>query len=130
VLASCELLSPPPQPKPRTDTVENDFIEFTRTVLTPMKPGQEFTVHVKVTAKVDLKVALISESLPETFKLAPDSQLKAAQLGLVAGATLEHSYTVKASAKAGSFTITGNAIIATSEGTQDPLPLESLIQVK
>ncbi|MCL6643199.1 MAG: hypothetical protein K6T71_07780 [Candidatus Bipolaricaulota bacterium] len=61
VLSSCGLLAPPPvQPKPRTDTVENDLIEFTRTVLTPVKPGQEFTISVKVTAKADLRVVLIS----------------------------------------------------------------------
>lgn len=130
VLAGCGLFSPPIQPKSRTDTVENDLIEFSRTVLTPLKAGQEFTVQVKVTAKADLRVVLISESLPEEFQLAEDSQLKAAQLGLAAGETLEHSYTVKVSAKAGSFTITGNAIIATGAGTQEPLPLESLIQVK
>ncbi len=130
VLAGCELFSPPIQPKSRTDTVENDLIEFSRTVLTPIKASQEFTVTVKITAKVDLRVALISESLPEGFQLAEDSHLKTAQLGLAAGATLEHSYTVRASAKAGSFAITGNAIIATSEGTQEPLPLESLIHVK
>ncbi len=129
-VASCELFSPPIQPKPHTDTVENDLIEFSRTVLTPIKPSQEFTVSVKLTAKVDLRVALISESLPEGFQLAEGSQLRAAQLGLAAGATLEHSYTVIASAKAGSFTITGNAIVATSEGTQEPLSLESLVQIR
>jgi hypothetical protein len=130
VVASCELFSPPIQPKSRTDTVENDLVEFSRTVLTPLKAGQEFTVQVKVTAKADLRVVLISESLPEGFQLAEDSQLKAAQLGLAAGAVFEHSYTVKVGAKAGSFTITGNAIVATSQGTQDPLALESAIQVK
>jgi len=118
------------QPTPRTDTVENDLIEFSRTVLTPVQPGQELTISVKVTAKVDLKVALISESIPDEFQLAPGSQLKAAQLGLAAGATLEHSYTVIASGKAGSFTITGNAIVATSEGTQEPLALESPVRVQ
>jgi hypothetical protein len=131
VLSSCGLLAPPPpQPKPRTDTVENELIEFTRTVLTPLQPGQEFTVSVKVTAKADLRVVLISESLPEGFELAEGSQLKAAQLGLAAGATFEHSYTVRASTRAGSFTITGNAIVATSAGTQEPLALESLVKVQ
>lgn len=131
VLSSCGLLAPPPpQPKPRTDTVENDLIEFSRTVLTPLRPGQEFTVSVKVTTKADLRVVLISESLPEEFELAEGSQLRAAQLGLAAGATLEHSYTVKASTKAGSFTITGNAIVATNEGTQEPLVLESPVRVQ
>ncbi len=130
-LSGCELLSPPaPQPKPRTDTVENDLIEFSRTVLTPVQPGQEFTVSVKVTAKVDLRVVLISESLPEEFQLAEGSRLRAAQLGLAAGATLEHSYTVIASTKVGSFPITGNAIVATREGTQEPLTLESIVQVR
>ncbi len=131
VLFGCELLSPPPvQPKPRTDTVENEFIQFSRTVLTPLKPGQEFTITVKVTAKADLRVVLISESLPEEFQLAEGSSLRTAQLGLAAGATLEHSYTVIASGKAGSFTITGNAIVATGEGTQEPLSLESTVQVR
>nr|BAL59335.1 hypothetical protein HGMM_OP3C490 [Candidatus Acetothermum autotrophicum] len=130
-LSGCGLLAPPPvQPKPRTDTVENDLVEFSRTVLTPLKPGQEFTISVKVTAKVDLRVVLISESIPEEFQLAEGSSLRTAQLGLAAGATLEHSYTVRASAKAGSFTITGSAIVATGEGTQEPLALESLIQVR
>lgn len=130
VLVSCELLSPPVQPKPRTDTTENDLIEFSRTVLTPLQPGQEITVTVKVTAKVNLRVVLISESIPEGFQLAEGSSLRAAQIGLTAGATLEHSYTILASGKAGSFTITGNAIVATGEGTQEPLQLESLIQVR
>ncbi|MFN4218486.1 MAG: hypothetical protein ACK4HB_04315 [Candidatus Bipolaricaulia bacterium] len=130
VLAGCELLAPPVQPKPRTDTVANDLIEFSRTVLTPLKPGQEFTVSVKVTAKVDLRVVLISESLPEEFQLAEGSSLRTAQLGLAAGATLEHNYTVIASTKTGSFTITGNAIVATGEGTQEPLSLESPVQVR
>jgi hypothetical protein len=133
VLAGCELLSPPQppaQPKLRTDTVENDLIQYSRTVLTPLRPGQEFTVSVKVTAKADLRVVLISESLPEGFELAEGSQLKAAHLGLAAGATFEHSYTVRASAKAGSFTITGNAIVATSAGMQEPLVLESPVRVQ
>jgi hypothetical protein len=133
VLTGCELLSPPQppaQPKPRTDTVENDLIQYSRTVLTPLRPGQEFTVSVKVTAKADLRVVLISESLPEGFELAEGSQLKAAHLGLAAGATFDHSYTVRASAKAGSFTITGNAIVATSAGTQEPLMLESPVRVQ
>ncbi len=130
VLASCGLLAPPVQPKPRTDTVENDLIEFSRTVLTPVKPGQEFTISVKVTAKVDLRVVLISESIPEEFQLVEGSQLRTAQLGLAAGATLEHSYTVRAGGKAGSFTISGNAIVATSAGTHEPLPLESIIRVR
>jgi hypothetical protein len=130
-LSSCGLLAPPPvQPKPRTDTVENDLIEYSRTVLTPVKPGQEFTISVKATAKADLRVVLISESLPEGFELAEGSQLRAAQLGLAAGATLEHSYTVRASTKPGSFTITGNAIVATSAGTQEPLALESPVRVQ
>lgn len=130
-ISSCELLSPPPgQPKPRTDTVENDLIEFSRTLLTPVQPGQEITVTVKVTAKVDLRVALISESLPEGFQLAEGSSLRAAQLGLAAGATLEHSYTVIVGTTTGSFTITGNAIVATGEGTHEPLALESIIQVR
>ncbi len=132
VLSSCGLLAPPPppQPKPRTDTVENDLIVFSRTVLTPLRPGQEFTISVTVTAKVDLRVVLISESLPEGFELAEGSQLRAAQLGLAAGATLEHSYTVRASTTTGSFTITGNAIVATSAGTQEPLVLESPVRVQ
>lgn len=131
VLSSCELLSPPaPQPKPRTDIVENDLIAFSRTVLTPVQPGQEITVTVKVTAKVDLRVVLISENLPEGFQLAEGSSLRAAQLGLAAGATLEHSYTVIVSTITGSFTITGNAIVATGEGTHDPLALESTVQVR
>jgi len=133
VLAGCELLSPPRppvQPTPRTDTVENDLIEFSRTVLTPLRPDQEFTISVKVTAKVDLRIVLISESLPEGFELAEGSQLRAAQLGLAAGSTLEHSYTVRASPTPGSFTITGNAIVATSEGTQEPLVLESPVRVQ
>ncbi len=131
VLVGCDLLSPPvPQPKLRTDTVENALIEFSRTVLTPLKPGQELTVTVRVTAKVDLRVVLVSESIPEEFQLAEGSSLRTAQLGLAAGATLEHSYTVIASGKAGSFTITGNAIVATGEGTQEPLSLESTVQVR
>ena len=131
VLPSCGLLTPPPvQPKPRTDTVENDLIVFSRTVLTPLRPGQELTISVTVTAKVDLRVVLISESLPEGFELVEGSQLRAAQLGLAAGATLEHSYTVRASTTAGSFTITGNAIVATGEGTQEPLVLESPVRVQ
>lgn len=130
VLSGCELLAPPVQTKPRTDMVENDLIEFSRTVLTPLRPGQKFTVSVKVTAKVDLRVVLISENLPEGFELTEGSQLKAAQLGLAAGATLEHNYTVIASTKAGSFTITGNAIVATGEGTQEPLVLESPVRVQ
>jgi hypothetical protein len=130
-LSGCELFSPPPvQPKPRTDTVENELIEFSRTVLTPVRPGQEFTVSVKITAKVALRVVLISESLPEGFQLAEGSQLRAAQLGLAAGAVFEHSYTVIASGKSGAFTLTGNAIVATSAGTQEPLVLESPIQVR
>ncbi|MCL6643198.1 MAG: hypothetical protein K6T71_07775 [Candidatus Bipolaricaulota bacterium] len=56
--------------------------------------------------------------------------MRAAQLGLAAGSTLEHSYTVRASTTPGSFTITGNAIVATSAGTQEPLVLESLVRVQ
>lgn len=129
VLSGCDLLSSSPQPKPHTDTAENEFVEFSRTVLTPVKAGQSFTVQVKVTAKTELRALLISESLPEGLQVV-EGEVRAGRLGLVADETFEHSYTVQANGKPGSLKITGKAITATSEGTQEPLVLESVIQVK
>ncbi|MCI2429355.1 hypothetical protein LM602_06050 [Candidatus Acetothermia bacterium] len=130
-LVGCGLFSPPPQ-KPKLQTVEvaNEFVTVTRTFLSPVKAGQEITVQIKITAKVDLRAVLLSETLPTGWQLAEGSQNRAAQLGLKAGESLEHSYTIKVGGKTGTVKLTGMVTVATSQGAQEPLELESEIRVR
>lgn len=130
-LIGCDSLAPPP-PKPQLQTVEaeNEFVTVTRTFLSPVQAGQEITVQVKITAKVDLRAVLLSETLPESWQLAEGSQNRAAQLGLKAGESLEHRYTVIVGGKAGTVTLTGMVTVATHQGAQEPLEVESQIRVR
>lgn len=131
-LAGCDLFSPPP-PKPKLQTlqVSNDFVEVTRTLLSPIKAGQEMTVQLKITAKVDLRAVILSETIPQGWQLVEGSQPRAAQLGLKAGESLEHSYTIKVGSKTGTVKLTGMVTVATNQGVQDPpLSLASEISVR
>ncbi|MCS6936824.1 MAG: hypothetical protein NZ610_02080 [Candidatus Bipolaricaulota bacterium] len=123
--------APPPAPKPQLQTVqtENEFVAVTRTFLSPVQAGQEIAVQVKITAKVDLRAVLLSETLPDGWQIAEGTS-RAAQLGLKAGESLEHSYTVRVGPKTGIFTLTGIVTVATNQGAQEPLEIASQIRVK
>ncbi len=130
-LGGCNLFSsPPPKPKEQITQTANDFVEVTRTFLSPVKAGQEITVQIKITAKVDLRAVLLSETLPQGWQLAEGSQNRTAQLGLKAGESLEHSYTIKVGGVTGTAKLRGMVTVATSQGAQEPLELESEISVR
>ncbi len=119
----------PPPPKGRTDTAQDDFVIYSRTLLEAVKPGETFTVQVTVTAKVALKAVVVSESLPEGLQLV-SGELRAAQLNLSANQKLQFTYQVKAGAAPGTFTISGKATPATEQGAQPTLDLDSAVQVR
>lgn len=122
----------PPEPPPvkgRTDTAQDDFIIYSRTLLEAVKPGETFTVQVTVTAKVALKAVVVSENLSEGLQLV-SGELRAAQLGLSANQKLQFTYQVKAGAAPGTFTISGKATPASDKGAQPTLELNSAVQIR
>lgn len=119
----------PPPPKGRTDTAQNDFIIYSRTLLEAVKPGETFTVQVTVTAKVALRALVVSEDLPEGLQLV-SGELRAAQLNMSANQKLQFTYQVKAGAAPGTFTISGKATPATDQGAQPTLDLNSVVQIR
>ncbi|MCS6902926.1 MAG: NEW3 domain-containing protein [Candidatus Bipolaricaulota bacterium] len=131
-LAGCNPASPSPEPQtPKLQTVEfsNEFVTVTRTFLSPVQAGQEITVQVKITAKVDLRAVLLSETIPDGWQIAEGTS-RAARLGLKAGESLEHSYTVRVGNKTGTVTLTGLVTVATNQGAQEPLEIASQIRVR
>jgi len=98
-----------PQPSgTRTDSVDNAAITFERTVPSSVAPGDTFSVSVKVTAKRALDLAAFTDTLPAGFTLVSGNLTAFAQ-NLATGDTLETTYTVRAGANAGDFSITGSA---------------------
>ncbi|MCS6903660.1 MAG: hypothetical protein NZO41_05240, partial [Candidatus Bipolaricaulota bacterium] len=121
--------SEPPPPQGRTDTAQNDFIIYSRTLLDAAKPGETFTVQVTITAKTALKAVVVSEDLPDGLQLI-SGELRAAQLNLSANQKLQWTYQVKAGAAPGTFTISGKATPATDQGAQPTLDLTSTVQIR
>lgn len=123
-------ITEPPEPPPgRTDTAQDDFIIYSRTLLEAVKPGETFTVQVTVTAKVALKAVVVSENLSEGLQLV-SGELRAAQLGLSANQKLQFTYQVKAGAAPGTFTVSGKATPASDRGAQPTLELNSAVQIR
>lgn len=118
-----------PVPKDRTDTAQDDFIVYSRTLPEAVKPGETFTVQVTVTARVALKAVVVSEILPDGLQLV-SGDLRAAQLGLGANQKLQFTYQVKAGAAPGTFTLSGKATPATDKGAQPTLDLNSVLQIR
>lgn len=122
-------ITEPPAPKARTDTTENELVIYTRTLPEAVKAGETFSVQVMVTAKINLRALLVSETLPPGVQLV-SGDLRAAQLSLSVGQKLQLTYQAKAGAALGSFTLSGKATPATDEGAQPSLELNSNVQVR
>ncbi|MCS6935943.1 MAG: PKD domain-containing protein [Candidatus Bipolaricaulota bacterium] len=121
--------SEPPPSQGRTDTAQNDFIVYSRTLPEAVKPGETFTVQVTITAKTALKAVVVSEDLPDGLQLV-SGELRAAQLNLSPNQKLQWTYQVKAGAAPGTFTISGKATPATDQGAQPTLDLTSTVQIR
>lgn len=119
----------PPQPGTRTDTSPTSpLVSCTRVVPVRLASGAEATIKVTCTAKVALKALLISEKLDPSFTLV-SGDLRGAGLNLAAGGKVELTYTIRAGAALGTFSITGDITPATEAGPQPTISFPSAITV-
>jgi hypothetical protein len=116
-------------PAKRTDTISNDLITFSRTVTSPVQPGDTFTVTDTVTAKVALDIAAISDMLPAGFTLVSGTLTTLPQSDVSAGRSFTNTYQVRAGSVPGTFTISGTARAKPVGATSSTLGLDSPVTV-
>ncbi|MCS7197495.1 MAG: T9SS type A sorting domain-containing protein [Candidatus Bipolaricaulota bacterium] len=118
-----------PPAETRTDTSPaNPLVSCSRVVPVRLAPGAEATIKVTCTAKVALRALLISEKLDPSFTLV-SGDLRGAGLNLAAGGKVELTYTIRAGAAPGTFSITGDITPATEVGPQPTISFPSAITV-
>lgn len=128
-LSACDLLRPPKPSEPETQTAENELMTLSRTALPVVDRGETFGVHVVATAKVDLQLFALSETVPEGFTLV-SGKVTAFLSNVLAGETLELTYRLKAGSRKGDFRLSGMARGLPAGGESVQLVLDSPLKVR
>ncbi len=118
---------PTPPPPSGGQTAENALLTFTRSAPSSVTAGQTFTVTDTVTAKVDLQIVGVVDTLPAGYALASGSLTSGLPTPLAAGQSKTFTYTVTAGSSSG--TISGIAKGLPSSGPSQSVSLDSPISV-
>lgn len=116
------------EPLPKTYTIENNLIKFSRTVLPQVKSGTVFTVAVAIEAKVNLELVGVVEKLPPAFILV-EGNLTGFKANLKKGDKFTLTYKLQAGST-GTFSLEGTARAKPVGAESVTLPLASNLLVK